>query len=418
MAPALFVIVASLAWLACSDSDTATSPGDESANRDDRTPPQAVGDLTLTYPVVGGSALLSWTAPRDEGGSDDSVDRYEIRYSYSSPLEWELAIPVTAPPDPAPAGDPESYSFDEPRRGRDLYAAVLSFDLDDNASSVSNVAHIYVPGMTLEGRCVDAMSSAGIEGLEVQVTGRHVRTSVTDARGYYRFDDLAAGLVHVDVRGSATGTLYHNYYYAVDLGDDLSREQYMVEYTPTELPAGVNVLSLLSRALAINNYKTALIKWQSFPVDVYAPAFVNTGGVDYEDVCRRAVEHWNDRIGSELFRLVGAQPVKGVWFRFRTRQDMAPHVGVTHHENDAAGFPKTSDISIVDDLMGADLVWEIALHELGHTLRFGHLPQGYLLYGGRPLPATVTNDEVMMTKLYLALPNGANMLVYGIGAPE
>jgi hypothetical protein len=97
---------------------------------------------------------------------------------------------------------------------------------------------------------------------------------------------------------------------------------------------------------------------------------------------------------------------------------MAPHVGVTHHENDAAGFPKTSDISIVDDLMGADLVWEIALHELGHTLRFGHLPQGYLLYGGRPLPATVTNDEVMMTKLYLALPNGANMLVYGIGAPE
>jgi hypothetical protein len=372
----------------------------------------------MTYPVAGGSAVLSWTAPRDEGGSDNTVDRYEIRYSYSYPLEWEYAIPVAAPPDPAPAGDPQNYQFDEPRRGRDLYAAIRSFDRNDNASSVSNTAHVYVPGMTLEGRCVDAMSSTEIEGLEVQATDRHVHTSATDARGHYRFDDLAAGLVHVNVRSGATETLYHDYYYTVDLTDDVSLEQFMVEYIPTELPAGVNVLSLLSRALAINNYKTTLVKWQSFPLDVFVPAFVNTDDVDYEDVCRRAVEHWNDRIGSALFRLVDEQPDKGVWFRFRTGQDMAPHIGITHHENDGAGFPKTSDISIVDNRSSADQVWEIALHELGHTLRFGHLPQGYLLYGGRPLPTTVTNDEVMMTRLYLALPNGANMLVYDRGAPE
>jgi len=417
-APALLLVVASLAWLACSESDTATSPDDELVDSDDRTPPRSVGDLALAYPFVGGSAYLSWTAPRDEGGSDNTVDRYEIRYSYSYPLRWDYAVSVAAPPDPAPPYYPQSHQIDDPRRGRDLYAAVRSFDRNDNASSISNVAHVYVLGMIFEGHCVDVMTKNELEGLEVQVTDRHVRTSATDARGRYRFDEIAAGLVHLTVRRGASETLYHNYHYTVDLKDDVSLEQFMVEHIPTELPAGVNVLSLLSRALGINNYKPALIKWQSFPLDVYAPAFVNNDGVDYEDACRRAVEHWNDRVGLALFRLVGAQPEKGVWFRFRTRQDMAPHVGLTHHENDAGGFPKTSDISIVDDLSGADQVWEIALHELGHTLRFGHLPLGYLLYGGRPLPTTVTNDEVMMTRLYLALPNGANMLVYDRGAPE
>ena len=372
----------------------------------------------MTYPAVGGSVFLSWTAPHDEGGSDNAVDRYEIRYSYSFPMVWDDAISAIPPPDPAPAGESQSYQFEDPRRGRDLYAGVRSYDRNDNASSVSNIAHLYIPGITLEGRCVDAMSGNEIEGLEAQVTDRRVHTSATDARGRYRFDDLAAGSAHINVRSGESDTQYHNYYRAVVLADDVSLEQIMVGHLPTELPAGVNVLALLTRALAINNYKTTLVKWRSFPLDVYVPAYVNATGVDYEDVCRRAVEHWNDRVGVVLFRLVAGQPDEGVWFRFRTRQDMAPHVGLTHHENDAAGFPKTSDISIVNDLTGADNVWEIALHELGHTLRFGHLAQGYLLYGGRPLPATVTNDEVMMTRLYLALPNGADMMVYDIEAPE
>ena len=93
-------------------------------------------------------------------------------------------------------------------------------------------------------------------------------------------------------------------------------------------------------------------------------------------------------------------------------------IGVTHHENDEDGYPKTSDISIVNDLDGTELLWTVALHELGHTIRLEHLPQGYLMYAGQPLPQTVTNDEVMVVKLYLGLPNGANLSLYDVSAPD
>lgn len=413
-APALLLVLASIT---CSESDT-TGPGDGPADRDDRTPPQPVIDLAMTYPAGGGSVFLTWTAPRDDGGTSDAIGRYEIRYSYSFPFTWDNALPVSNPPAPAPVGEQQSYEFTEPRRGRDLYAAIRSYDLSDNASAVGDVAHVYIAGVTLEGLCVDVLSGGALQGLQIQVTERHVHSTASDANGRYRLDDLSTGVVHVSLRSGTSGRLYHDYDRTLDLLKDLSLNHFMVEYVPTELPVGRNVLSLLLQAVGFNNYQSALKKWKSYPIDVYVPAFMNDDDVDYEDVCRRAVVHWNDRIGSNLFRLVEAQPETGVWFQFKTRQEMAPHIGITHHENDGAGFPKTSDISIVDDFPDADQLWQIALHELGHTIRLGHLPQGYLMYALHPLPMTVTNDEVMVVKLYLALPNGLDLSVYDSLPPE
>jgi hypothetical protein len=327
-------------------------------------------------------------------------------------------VSVADPPAPQPAGDPQDYRFAEPRRGRDLYAAVRSFDNNGNGSAVSNVAHVYIPGMVMEGTCLDVMSGERLEGLQVQVSDRRLHTAVTDAGGRYRFEELAAGFALVKVTSGTSETPFHNYSSELDLRSDLVLEHLMVPFIPTEVQTGGNVLALLTLALGINNYRPNLVKWKSFPVDVYVPAFVNASQVDYEDTCRRAVEHWNDRVGMPLFRLVDAQPEVGVWFRFRPPEDMAPLVGITHHENDAEGYPKTSDISIANDFSTVDSVWEIALHELGHTVRFGHLPVGYLMYGGRPLPPTVTTDEVLMTRLYLAIPNGTDLTSYYSGDPE
>ena len=132
-----------------------------------------------------------------------------------------------------------------------MYAAVRSFDGEDNASAVSNTAHVYIPGLILEGRCVDAMTKNELEGLHVQLTERNVHTLATDARGRYQFVELAAGLAHLSIRGNSPSTVYHNYSYDFNLKDDVSLVQHMVEYVPTELPLGANVLSLLSRALSI-----------------------------------------------------------------------------------------------------------------------------------------------------------------------
>jgi hypothetical protein len=408
-ASALVAALASLTWLACSESDT-IGPGDG------RTHPPPIADLAMTYPAVGGTVFMSWTVPR-VGDESDTVNRYEIRYSYSHPLTWDLALPVSDPPAPAPGGKLQSYEFTEPRRGRDLYAAVRSFDADDNASPVGNVAHVHITGMSLEGRCTDALSSATLEGLQIQVTDRRVHNMASDSDGRYQVGDLSAGVVHVALRSGTTAKRYHNNDRTLDLAKDESLDHFMIEYIPTELQVGGNVLSLFLQAVGYNNYRRVLMKWKSYPIDVFVPPY-STSDVDYEDVCRRAVDHWNERVGSILFQLVGAEPETGVWFQFKSRQEMAPHLGITHHENDGAGFPKTSDISMVDDIVDPDFLWKVALHELGHTIRLGHLPQGYLMDAMQPQPMTVTNDEVMVVKLYLALPNGSDLSFYDSSVPE
>jgi hypothetical protein len=416
-APAWVFALAWLLTIACSESDT-TGPDVAPEDTEDRTPPNAVDDLAIGYPVLGGSARFVWTAPRDDGGADDAVDRYELRYSYSYPFIWDDAPLVPDPPEPAPAGEPDSCELADPLRARHLYAAVRSFDAGGNPSPIGNVARIYIPGLRLEGRCADVYSQAAVEGLPIQVTDRRVRRTETDAFGRYRLDEVAPGTVHLTVQSAPAGVRYHDYNRTMLMATDLSLEHVMVPYTPTELPVGRNVLSLFLQAMGYNNYQRVLKKWRAYPIDVYVPSFVNVQQLDYEDVCRRAVEHWNERVGSILFRLVDTKPDTGVWFQYKTREDMAPHVGITHHENDGAGFPKTSDVSIVNDFAETEQLWKVALHELGHTLRFGHLPLGYLMYGGQPLPATVTNDEVAVVRLYLAFPNQSDLSFYDSEEPE
>jgi hypothetical protein len=402
--------------LACSDSDT-LDPGGDSINIDDRVPPAQGTALELSYPAAGGSATRTWTAPRDDD-ERDTVDRYEIRYSWSFPLAWEYAVPVDNPPSPLPAGSPQGYDFADPLRGRNLYVAIRSLDASDNPSPTSGVAWAHITGFTLEGRCVDALSGNAIEGIGAEVTERRVHEAATDADGRFRLDDLAGGVVHVALRTGAAGTAYHDYDSTIELTADQSRDHVLIEYIPTEIPAGQNQLLLFKLASGYTSTEPVFKKWKSFPIDVYVPPLVNVNDIDYEDYCRRAVDHWNTQTGENLFRLVDTPPTTGSRFEFVTRAELAPHLGITHHENDTDGFPLTSDIRIVDDFNDADQFWSVALHELGHVVRILHLPKGYLMYAGQPLPRFVTNDEVMVVKLWLSLPNESDLSVYDAGPPE
>jgi hypothetical protein len=403
-------------FLSCSESDT-LDPGGDSVKNEDRVPPQQVTDLELSYPATGGSATLSWTAPRDDD-ERDTVDRYEIRYSWSFPLVWELAVPVADPPAPLPAGTSQNYDFTDPSRGRNLYVALRSLDAGDNSSPTSGVAWAHIDGFTLEGRCLDALSGTAIEGVGAEITERRVHETATDAEGRFRLDDLAGGSVHVSLRTGAAGVNYHDYDSTIELTADESNDHFLIEYIPTEIPAGRNLLLLFMQASGYTSTEPVFQKWKSFPIDVYVPPLVNVYGIDYEDYCRRAVDHWNVQTGTNLFRLVDTPPATGSRFEFVTREELAPNLGITHHENDTDGFPLTSDIRIVDDFGDADQFWSVALHELGHVVRILHLPKGYLMYAGQPLPQFVTNDEVMLVKLWLALPNEFDLSVYSTEAPE
>lgn len=405
------VLILPAAFSACSDESTGpTTPGGDAG----RTPPARILDAQLTWPSGSGGATLTWTAPADNSGG--TVDRYEIRYSHSAPMDWELSRKVADPPPPAPAGEPQRYEFTNPAAGRDLYAAIRSFDGADNASPVSPVAGVHVTGYTVTGRCYEPLSGGPVEGIEVSVTSSRVVTVHTAADGRYSLEDLAGGTAHVSVRSGNSGRVFHDYDLTVDLAADAAFDHPVVLYAAAENPLGHNILKLCVSAALGTSLDGRLKKWAAYPVDVYVPPFVNGLGVDYGDCGKRAALRWNDKTGLNVFNVVDSPPANGIELEFLPREQIAPHNGLADIEPDDNGFPVSATISIIDDLGEAEL-WTIALHELGHAIHIGHLPRGYLMYAGQPLPDDITEDEVRMIQLFLALPNDLDLGVYDPSAP-
>jgi hypothetical protein len=417
--PVWFATLIFVITIACAQTDTtAPGPGDSAVKGEDQVPPQKIADPRLAYPVHGGSAVLTWTAPRDDD-AHNTVHRYEIQHAYSSPLDWDASLPVDDPPVPIAEGQSQSYLFTDPARGRDLYAAIRSFDEAGNASPVSDVTHVHIAGLSLEGRCTEAMSGQSIAGLDVEVTERRVHQLDSDDHGQYSLNDVASGVTNVLLRSGASTPTYHDYRLAIDLSDDASLEHLMIEYQPAENPVVDNILILLLQAAGIPGERPRLRKWPSYPIAVYVPAFVNQHTIDYEDYCKRAVQHWNDRTGLHLFTLVGAPPDDGMTMRFKTRSEMGGiHIGLTRWEEDEDGYPTRAYVDIIDEFPDPDRLRQVALHELGHTIRLEHLPSGYLMYQSHPLPDSPTNDEVLMVQLYMALPNDYDLAVYDLFEPR
>jgi hypothetical protein len=413
----LRTIIARIAWIlpaaffACSGDDTGPAGP---AGETDRSPPARIQDARLVWPSSGGGATLTWTAPSDNGG--ETVVRYEIRYSHSEPLDWELSRTVADPPDPAPAGESQQYEFASPAAGKDLYAAIRSFDAAGNASPVSPVAGVHITGYTVTGACYEPVSGAPVAGVAVSVTANRVVTVHTGADGGYELEDLAGGAAHVSVRSGGSGMMFHDYDLSVDLAGETHFEHPVVLYEAADNPLGQNILRLCVHAALGTSLDGRLKKWATYPIDVYVPAFVNGLGVDYGDYGKRAVLQWNNRTGLNIFNIVDSPPTNGIELVFLPREQIAPHNGLAEIEPDDNGFPVSATIRIIDDL-GAAEMWSIVLHELGHTIHIGHLPRGYLMYAGQPLPDDITEDEVRMIQLFLALPNNLDLGVYDLAPP-
>jgi hypothetical protein len=400
-------------WTACSDDPA--GPGG-AADAVDRVPPEQIETLVLSYTDAGGNAVLTWTAPRDD--ARDTVSRYEIRYGYSSPILWDISPSAPDPPVPARSGEPERYEFIDPLEGRDLYAAIRSFDDAGNASAISSPAHVHIDGFELRGQCRDALTGAALADLEVAVTDRRVHGIRTDVEGRFALEDLCSGRVNVSLRSGGNGNWFHEFDLAFDLSSDVSQAIVMIEYMPAELAGTDNIFQLLLQAAGISAQKPRLKKWRSYPIPVYVPPFVNVHGIDYEDICKRCVAQWNSRTGEEIFQLTAAPPAVGVTLSFKTRVEMDNQNGITHHTNDDEGFPVRSDVDIIDEFPSETKLLTIALHELGHTIRLAHLPDGYLMYAGQPLPFDVTDDEAKLVRLYISLPNDFDPSPYDPSDPR
>jgi hypothetical protein len=387
----------------------------------DFNPPQPVTDPQLTFSLPDGKAYLEWTAPYDDT-DDEPVARYEVRFSYTSQFKflWDLGIIHSAPPKPKPPGEPESLIIDAPARGRDLYAAIKAFDESNNESSVHDYAFIHVPGYTLSGQCLDALTHQPVQNLAVKVTANYVQTLATDVDGRFANGDLTAGTAVVSISTGEATCAYHHLGKSFGLTDDTHDIYYCIAVQPTDSPHYKNLLELFKVLTRTDSppFSTILATWRRRPVRCYVPDFVNDSGVDYHAVTLAALQRWTDKAGTELFALTGTPPDTGIVFKFKPPTEMGIHLGLTSHTYDPEKHPVTDVVSVVNTFNSSFTLYKVMLHEIGHTIQFGHVPySSFIMYESQPIPDDISDDEANVLRLLLALPVRLDMANYDENYP-
>jgi hypothetical protein len=210
---------------------------------------------------------------------------------------------------------------------------------------------------------------------------------------------------------------YHPFDDAFALDDDVELVYAMIPFEAPASPLFSSILGLLREALVAPGSSEVVKNWRSLPIPWYAPDYVNSLGVDYRALAVQAASRWNERTGMQVFAPVDAAPATGVTLQFLPRSVMGIQNGLTEYSQDAEGYPLADRIKIVNDFSDAAKLYTIFLHEFGHTVRLAHLPAGFIMFGGQPLPADITDDEVAVTRLLLSLPAGIDLAKFDSSPP-
>ncbi len=127
----------------------------------DNTPPAGITNLAVTT-IATNSAILSWTAPGDDGAVGTATT-YDLRYS-TSPItsaNFASATAVTGEPTPTIAGTTQSMTVSGLNSGTTYYFALKTSDEVPNVSVISNI----VSGATTSVTPVDTIAPAAVVDL-------------------------------------------------------------------------------------------------------------------------------------------------------------------------------------------------------------------------------------------------------------
>jgi len=400
-----FIAALSIVAAACSESELFPST-------DLTIPPEAVTDAALRYDAASGIAILTWSSPSTNGGTR-SLERYEIRYTYDHEFDWDLADDVLDPPQPVAGGRLQSYAFARPLRGRTLRAAVRSIDASGNVSDAGNVATLSLPGFRIAGAVHDAFTGGGLAGLRaVYDTGEALHEVATNADGSFVIDGLHEADGTLTIRSSASPAGYFPVQRDFLVWRDSTVSFAMVPFAQSRIAPYLSLLAVFKQAVGYRTGRELLAKWSSYPVDLYIPEYVNGNGIDYHAIAVAAAERWMELTGVPLYRLVDAPPTVGVEMVFRTPEEMGVQIGYADHTTAPDGTPIRSVVNIVNSFGSTVTLRRTMLHELGHCIRLEHLPAGFLMFGGQPLPDDPTDDEIWIVQLLYALPARTDLGVY------
>lgn len=375
-------------------------------------PAERIDDASLTYDADSSDVVLTWTAPATNGGTRE-IARYDIRFEYGDTLAWDSAEAALDAPQPAGAGARQVYRFRDPSPGQRLLAAIRSIDASGNVSEISNVASARIPGFEVGGTATGVISGRPIKGLLVTLSDpSDKRSTYTGADGRFSFRDLPRSRYVLRLETTGDPPTRFPVEFPLLLTDDVDFHLHMIPFAASTVYPALSRLGVLQEAVGARGYNTVLRKWPSLPVDVYVPELVNAHGVDYHSVALAAMDRWMALTGVPLFRPVPEPPASGVTMDFRTPADMGIQVGITRHEDLPDGTPLHSDIDIVDNFSNIVVLKRVMMHELGHTIRLYHLPRGFLMFGGQPLPEDPTGDEVWVVRVRHGLPDRIDLAIY------
>jgi hypothetical protein len=393
--------------LACGDDNPAGPPPPVDAT--DTTQPHPVSSLVLTYDSDLDAVLFRWLAPRDDD-AHERVDHYEIRYTRAFPFDWAQAESAADPPAPLQPGSMQEFTLARPATAVDMYGSIRAVDAAGNVSPVGTVAHVRVPGFLVQISCVDALSGAPIAGLDAVIqTGAGQDIMTTDAAGALGVVEFNGGTLGVALTNGSATTPYHVFHGSFTISDDTSLKIPMIPFQQPQSTLYVSILALLKAGLFSPGGGHVVRRWHTYPVAFYAQDFVNTDSLDYHALLQQGADRWNTRLGFQMFAATDADPSTGILVEFLPRSAMGTVTAITEYSQDANGYPAHDRIRIVDDLADGERVYDIFMHELGHTIPLVHLPAGFIMQGSSPLPGDITDDEVVMVKLLLALPNGTDL---------
>ncbi len=138
-------------------------------------PPRPVSDF--------GSIELSWLAPGDDGYSGTAA-RYIIKYA-TRPIDlanWDSVAEAADPPQPLPAGTPQTFAIGGLEKGRPYYVAMRSADESNNISALSDVIMVIASGLATPQPARTDIDT--VNGLAVAVA----RTITAAEPVYYEFE--------------------------------------------------------------------------------------------------------------------------------------------------------------------------------------------------------------------------------------
>lgn len=295
-----------------------------------------------------------------------------------------------------------------------LRTVPLTGELYDGTIVDGSECLLILTELTLNGECRGAISGNALRGIEVEVSDGQL-TYLLETNGAGKFHQKVLGKeIEIAFRFDGASPGYFDTVDRLDVHGDLSPHYVLIPYRRSEVTPSVSLLRLFKTATLTDGTagNTVLRKWPTRPVPVYIAPFVNAEGLDYADAARRAATRWMERTGLELFQLVDESPGWGVELAYKTREQMGALIAITRHTQDEEGLPLRDMIEFAKDLTSEDVLYRVMLHEFGHTIRLGHLPRGFLMFAGQPLPGDITDDEVWLVKLYEGLPNRIDMSMY------